>query len=71
MASEPKRIILKAFSEGKIGWREACRRLDIESFSELEGLMKSDGFSLYQPDPAESAKQANDLDIFLYGEEEV
>jgi hypothetical protein len=65
------RDVLKAFGDGHIGWREACRKLDLETFGELDTLMKEHKIPLYQPDPKESAKRMQALDALLYGKDEL
>ena len=62
--------ILRAYSEGRIGWREACRQLDLEKFSELDAQLKKHGLRQYQPDPAESSARMSELDKWLYDEGE-
>lgn len=61
------RDILRAFSEGYIGWREAARRLNVESFSELESLMQSHGIPRHPRDSAATTARMNALDSLLYG----
>jgi|GEM_PF-1667822 len=63
--------ILRAFSEGHIGWREAARKLNVEYFSDIETMMKEFGFPLYQGDPEASAARMDELDDLLYDEGEI
>jgi hypothetical protein len=63
--------VLKAYSEGHVGWREASRRLDVEKFSEIEELLKKHGFPLWQPDTEESRRRMAALDKLLYAEDEL
>ncbi|NBO18561.1 MAG: hypothetical protein EBV03_04910 [Proteobacteria bacterium] len=61
--------VLRAFSDGHIGWREACRRLDLDHFSQLEALMKRHQLAFYQPDRSATARRMSDLDKLLYPDE--
>jgi len=68
LATLPKDI-LHQFSEGRIGWREACRRLDLDSYNELDTMMRQHHMPLFQPDAAQAAARTSALDALLYGEE--
>lgn len=57
---------LRAYSDGHIGWREACRRLDLENYDELEVLLKNNEISNYKPSSAEYLANIDVVDEFLY-----
>jgi hypothetical protein len=61
------RDILRAFSEGYIGWREATRRLGLEHFEELQALMDAHGMARSPRDPQQANARMNALDSLLYG----
>ena len=62
--------VVRDYQKGRIGWREACRRLDLEKFSDLEFLLKKHGLSQYEPDGVESAQRISELDNLLYDDGE-
>jgi hypothetical protein len=62
--------ILRAFSEGHIGWRDACRRLDLEKFDQLEELMIKHNLGFYQPEKTQSQDKIDAVDNWLYGNKE-
>jgi len=58
--------LLRAVSEGHISWREACHRLGLSTFDELDNLLKANGLSLFQPDEETSAAKMAKLNQLLY-----
>ena len=70
LVSNPKDI-LRAFSEGHIGWREALRKLELAEYAELEALMQEYGFPLYRPPQEQMDARARTLDALLYDEGEL
>ena len=46
-----ERAVLEAYSEGKIGWREACRELPFVDVGELKAALLEQG--LPEPDYSE------------------
>lgn len=57
---------LRAYSDGHIGWREACRRLGLGSFGELELALKANNFSAFSPKTSEYRENIDAVDAFLY-----
>lgn len=68
MSTHSSAEILRAFSQGEIGWREACRKLDLETFDELQLLMRENGVALYQPSSRETENKLDALEKLLHGE---
>ena len=58
--------VLKAYSEGYVGWREACRKLQIETFPELDTLLKAHHITCYQPSSEDFYNRMAQLDDLLY-----
>ncbi len=58
--------ILRSFSEGNIGWREACRRLNIQDFNELDDLLKAHNLCLYQANSRQYIAHNQAIDCLLY-----
>ncbi len=61
-----EKYVLKAYSDGHIGWREACRRLDFSKYAELENALKINGFSDYLPKSNEYINNIKSVETFLY-----
>ena len=59
---------LRAYSDGHIGWREACRRLDLENYDELEALLKANKISPPAPNSADYHANIKSVDDFFYGD---
>lgn len=62
------RDILRAFSDGHLGWREAARRLNLERYEQLDALRKQYRLPLYQPDEDERRALMDESDEALYGD---
>lgn len=60
------RVILRRYSLGELGWREACRQLDIK-LDELHALMQAHGLPLYSPPPEEASGARDALNDWLDG----
>ncbi|MDX1974126.1 MAG: hypothetical protein SFT92_00455 [Rickettsiales bacterium] len=63
--------VLRALSEGHIGWRDAAAKLHVDHFEQLQALMQQHGFGLYQPDADKSRETMSRLDALLYDEGEI
>lgn len=57
---------LRAYSDGHIGWREACSRLGLDSFGELKSLLEANNFSEFSPNTSEYRENIDAVDEFLY-----
>jgi len=57
---------LRAYSDGHIGWREACRRLCLDNFAELKSLLEANNFSVFFPNTPEYCENIDAVDSFLY-----
>lgn len=57
---------LRAYSDGHLGWREVCRRLDLENYDSLEVLLKINNITPPTPDCAEYLANIKSVGDFLY-----
>jgi len=60
--------LLRAFSDGHIGWREACQRLGLADFSALAALLTANNLPLYQPNSPAYSAHNQAIDALLYGD---
>ncbi|MFZ4762214.1 MAG: hypothetical protein ACOYK8_05330 [Alphaproteobacteria bacterium] len=59
--------VIKAFSDGEIGWREAANQLGLENYAAVEELLHYYQLPLYQPSLTAKKQQMDRLDLLLYG----
>ena len=67
LLSRPRDII-RAFSEGRISWRDACNRLQIDDYAALDALRMAYGFPRYEGDAALTQAKIDSIDTLLYAD---